>query len=183
MNTLENELENELDVEWIAELNKSINDYKQFYKEVCNNIYIYYLFVSKSNELVFMKKEKSTLQDSTYKRDILSASIKNKPRECKFDNYKLLKIAKFNIDIEPQDIINSSFFKSIDNPYFTTYDDIQDIHFNDTVHFLHNINTLFILFKENIKSSIKSSIKSKTKRVTFSIPNNNKHSKTRKITI
>lgn len=180
------DISNELDFEWINDLNMSINNYKDFYKEPCNLVFIYYLFVSKSNELVLMKKEKVKLQENVYRSELLSSDIKNKPRNYQLDNYRLLTIAKFNIDVDPQEIINYSFFKNTEpsnkSSYFKTYDTIQDIHFNDTISFLQKINTLFIIFKEINKSALKSSNKSstKTKRVSFSL---SKHSKTRKITV
>jgi hypothetical protein len=164
----------ELDMSWVDELNETINNYKEFYKEKCFQVFLYYLYISKTNELLFIKKEKIGIENGICKSEMLLS--KNKLAE-----FKLSSLAKFNIDIEPHEIVNGFFFKDIAHEYFTTYNTIQDIHFNDTVSFLQNINTLFLVFKEQEQTNKEErkkdkTKKDKTKKVSFLLH----HNKTRK---
>lgn len=170
---------NELDMSWVNELSETINQYKDFYKEQCLKINVYYLYISKTNELIRIKKERLELQNGICKGEIIS--LKNELK-----NYTIESVSKFNIEIEPQEIVNGVFFKetleSSDlSRYFTSYNRLQDIHFNDTVNFLQRVNTLFVLLKESIKEKNKENINGKksgkkTKRVSFMLH----HNKTRK---
>jgi hypothetical protein len=170
----------ELDMSWVDELNETINKYKIFYKEVCTNIYVYYLYVSKTNELAMVKKEKIKLQNGICKGEIISS--KNELKD-----YTIESVSKFNIDIDPQEIVNGIFFRETkESEYFTTYNTLQDIEFRETIFFLQNINTLFVLLKEKIEENKqenkvgeqKKKIGKKTKRVSFVIQGH--HNKTRK---
>lgn len=174
---------NELDMSWVNELNETINQYKDFYKEQCLKINVYYLYISKTNELIRIKKESLELQNGICKGEIISSKSELK-------NYTIESFSKFNIDIEPQEIVNGVFFKETQetgdlssdlSSYFKSYNRLQDIHFNDTVKFLQKVNTLFVLLKESIKEKNKENINGKksgkkTKRVSFMLH----HNKTRK---
>jgi len=165
----------ELDLSWVDELNDTINNYKDFYKETCTQASLYYLYVSNINELILIKNEKIELQDGVCKSETLLS--KNKLPE-----FKISHIVKFNIDIEPREIVNGYFLKEKynDTEYFTIYNRSQDIYFNETVCFLQKVNSIFVILKEQEKklfSEIKK-VNKKTKKVSFFITK--KKSKTRK---
>lgn len=164
-------MDEELDMAWVNELSESINQYKYFYKEPCSKIYVYYLYISKTNELTHVKKERIELQNGICKCDIIM-------QKNELKDYTLESISKFNIDIEPQEIVNGVFFKERSGArdltsYFLSYNRLQDIHYKDTVKFLQKVNTLFVLLKEKIKGEKSGK---KTKRVSFMLH----HNKTRK---
>ena len=82
-----------------------------------------------------------------------------------------MSLLKFNIDLEPNDVISNTFMtltdtKQTDSKYMTTEHYIEDIHFKDTVCIFHDINSLFFIYYER-NDNINHKPTNTTKKIVF----------------
>jgi hypothetical protein len=148
----EDEIDN-LDDSWLKEFDLSEKDYKNFYAEDITIIPIHLIYIS-DNSIEKIKKETIILKTpgilqreellSIIKHNMLSNNIK----------YSLSSILKFNINLEPANL--KSFLrtrdKSIGNMFLQPVKHIDNIKFDKTITMFHDINDIFILFKEKLHS-------------------------------
>jgi len=140
----------ELSTDWIEEFEIEDKDYKQFYKEKVKQIRIYCLYVNKTQELFHVKKQKMNLTNSVLDKESLVALLK-KYRSYQNKTYIPLSILKYNITLKPQYIQ-----EFISNPsefeYVEPQSSIDDIEWFDSIEFMHDVNSLYIVFREKWKS-------------------------------
>ncbi len=165
----------ELDNSWIEQFKEEDSEYNNFYKEKPTSVKLYFMYINKEKEVEFIKKETILLNNNSdiEKNDLISLIKKNETNHN--IKYKLLSLLKFNIDIEPLDVLsmnNVNFHKQEQTKYLTNERFLQDIHFNDTVCIFQDINSLFFFYK--FQPPTTPSPHSTTKKIYF----NTKHRKT-----
>jgi hypothetical protein len=129
-------------------------------KNDITNINIFYLYVNKDNCLEYVK-EGSTyiLQSNVFDKTELINIIKKNTFIHK-RKYKLLSILKYNVDI---DIDNLEEFLDTDDytKYISTFNNLDDIEFNQTIKIFEDLNSIFIIFHENVLPSLTKKIRIK----------------------
>ena len=151
--------EYEIDNKWLKEIKDNEKDYNDFYKEKPTSIKIYHLYVSRENQVVFSKTETYLLnttngKHATLHKDTLISIIKKNSSSNNIQ-YKLLSLLKFNLDIDPEDVISLAIHKKDGSEYLSSESVLRDIVFNDTVCIFQDINSLFMVYHEKAVASEK----------------------------
>ena len=147
----------DIDETWINEFKKNEEVYNDFYKDKVEQIKLFYLYVSSSNIVEFIKKDSILLDaDSILKKNkIITLILQNK-----FYNnikYKLLSLIRFNINIEPEEI-NDFIYKENTQHYLkfiTSEKYLNDIKYSDTIHIFQDLNCLYFIFYEEKQTKLK----------------------------
>ena len=167
----------ELDTNWISEFEIEDAGYKQFYKEKIKSIKIYILYVNKQQELFHIKKEICPITDTILSKKHL-IDILNQHKTYRNKNYTPLSILKYNITLNP-DNINDYLSESQETYDFLSAEtNIESIPWFDSILFLHNINSLYIVYREKWKSKHNG-----TKKIYISKNSNHKRTKKRRLKI
>tara|TARA_Y100000768_G_scaffold346843_1_gene294690 strand:+ start:4296 stop:4901 length:606 start_codon:yes stop_codon:yes gene_type:complete len=161
--------DSDLDESWGEEFRGQQELYDKFYKIRNESVKLVYLYISKDDNLEYIKSDIFSLQTPNIIKKESLANIIN--INCKNRRYKIFSIVRFNIDSEPEDIL-SSLIDCSDEEFMEEVSYTNDIIFNDTVYTFQDLNTLFILLKEKDND--------KSKRLTKSI-RPKKHNKTRSL--
>lgn len=140
----------ELSTDWVDDFEIEDKDYKQFYKEQVKSIQVYYLYVNRQQELFHIKKQKIDVYNSKLEKEALIELIK-KYRDYQNKTYVPLSILKYNITLEPlyiqEFISNPEDFK-----YIQAESSIDTIDWFDSIAFLKEVNSLYIVFREKWKT-------------------------------
>lgn len=141
-------MDDDIDESWIKEFKKQEDIYNDFYKEEIGSIKLFFLYVNTSNTLESIKSDSLILEEKgIITKDQLISLIKRNQRNNNI-KYRLLSLIKFNIDIEPIDIL--AFIEGDDSNNFTTSEKyLNDIKFRDTICILQDLNSLFFVFYED----------------------------------
>ena len=140
------------DSSWMEMLEKEEEDYKSFYKENFDILKIFYSYVDSNNNIYYVNKDNLFIENNKINRDELIYILKkNKLNNSK--NHKLISVLQYNIDLEPEDVLNYLKFKEKYN-FLTIVSKINDILWNDTISIFKNLNSLHIVYyEEPIKKS------------------------------
>jgi len=140
------------DSSWMEMLEKEEEDYKSFYKENVDIVKVFYTYVDSNNNIYYVKKDNLFIENNKINRDELIYILKkNKLNNSK--NHKLISVLQYNIDLEPEDVLNYLKFKEKYN-FLTIVSKINDILWNDTISIFKNLNSLHIVYyEEPIKKS------------------------------
>jgi len=141
----------ELSTDWIEDFEIEDRDYKQFYKEQVKAIQVYFLYVNRHQELFNIKKQKIDIDNSQLKKKDLIDIIK-KHRDYQNKTYVPLSILKYNITLEPQ-YIQDFIANPKDFKYTQAESSIENIDWFDSIVFLQEVNSLYIVFREKWKSN------------------------------
>ena len=95
-----------IDDKWVKQEKK----YNDFYRDKPTSIKLYFIYVNNQNVVEIFKNDtyllnQEQVQDAILYKDVLLSIIKNNI-SLNGRNYKLVSLLKFNLDIEPEDIIN-----------------------------------------------------------------------------
>lgn len=161
----------EIDNSWITKFKEEESEYNNFYKEQPTSVKLYFMYVNKENIIDFIKTENILLNNNAdLEKNHLIFLIKKNQINHNI-KYKLLSLLKFNIDIEPIEVLSMNTTHYQDpTKYLSNERFLQDIHFNDTVCIFQDINSLFFIFKEQSQENFKSkesSSQSTTKKIFF----------------
>jgi len=140
----------ELSTDWIEDFEIEDKDYKQFYKEPVKSIQVYCLYVNRYQELFHIKKQKIDLHNSQLEKRALIALIK-KYRDYQNKTYVPLSILKYNITLEPQ-YVQEFISNPADFKYTQAESSIETIDWFDSIVFLQEVNSLYIVFREKWKT-------------------------------
>jgi hypothetical protein len=140
----------ELSTDWIEDFEIEDKDYKQFYKEPVKTIQVFYLYVNRHQELFHIKKQKIDLSNSRLEKKNLIALIK-KYRNYQNKTYVPLSILKYNITLEPQ-YIQEFILNPVEFKYMEAESSIETIDWFDSIVFLQEVNSLYIVFREKWKT-------------------------------
>ena len=153
-------MDDDIDDSWIKEFKEREDVYNDFYKEETSTIKLYFLYVNTSNTLESVKSDSLILEEKgIVTKDQLISIIKRNQRSNNI-RYRLLSLIKFNIDVEPNDMLTfiQEDDKSGDN--FTTSEKyLNDIKFHDTICMLQDLNSLFFVFYEDKRKTPQSTTK------------------------
>ena len=141
----------ELDTNWISEFDIDDKDYKKFYKEKVESIKIFFLYVNKNKELFHIKKEKYAIPNNILTKEKL-IEILNKYKIYQNKEFIPLSILKYNITLEPEYINQFIMDTNNDYKFLEPQNNIESISWFDSILFFHNINSLYIVYKEKWKS-------------------------------
>ena len=160
-------MDDDIDDSWIKEFKKREDIYNDFYKEETNSIKLFFLYVNTSNTLESIKSDSLILEENgVVTKDQLVSLIKKNQRSNSI-KYRLLSLIKFNIDVEPNDIltfIEEDDSNSNSNSFTTSEKYLDDIKFQDTICMLQDLNSLFLVFYEDKHKRTQST----TKKIMFS---------------
>jgi len=135
----------ELDNSWITKFKEEEEKYNDFYKEKPTSVKLYFMYTNRENFIEFIKTETILLNNEAKIEKNYLISIIKKNQICHNIKYKLLSLLKFNINIEPLEVLN---INTSQNNYLTIERYLHDIHFEDTVCIFQDINSLFFIFYE-----------------------------------
>ena len=139
----------EIDDDWLNTYKMQDNDYNDFYKKNTENIEMFFFYVNGDNELETINKINYILDNNSKitKDNIIKVIKENQYKNNK--KYKVKHIVKYNITLEPDEIIhmlnvdNKEGYNFISNVSYN-----NDIHFSDTICILQDLNSLYIIFTE-----------------------------------
>jgi hypothetical protein len=166
--------------EWIKKYKETEEEYNIFYKSAILEIKIIFIYVDENNEIENINKDVveaediiNEAEDNIYEaEDIIIEDTINEIRkgirnermqkiiETSKKAYRLSAVYKYNNLCEPEDIISE---KKADNNYFTEIQlaDGKDIRFEKTIGFFQDLNTVYIIYKKNVKNNITKKRKNK----------------------
>ena len=147
LNNLDNWLEEveseELDNSWVEKYQKIEKNYNKFYKEKSKEITIFFLYINDKNILESLVKTNYPLNDSgKIHKDSLIYLIKNNQYLSK-KKYQLISLLKYNLTIEPEDIVDIT---ANSEEYLHSQRYLDDIFFADTINMFQDLNSLFFIF-------------------------------------
>ncbi len=140
----------DIDSSWLDEYEKIAKDYDMFYAEDLSFIKIHYIYINDENEIEKIKEENVLLKTpGLLTRDNLITIIKSNSI-FNFHKYSLLSILKYNINMNPIHLKN---FLKTKNPkagfqFLHSINHIENIKFDKSITFFHDINELIILFHQ-----------------------------------
>lgn len=130
----------ELDNTWLEKLEKIEKKYDLFYKDKQESIKVYSLYV-KNNEIIRTSKDTLLLDNGMLKKETLLYYLRN-ARKLNDTTYKIKSVTKFNITIEPEEVLSNTW----QDKYFSEERNMADIYFSESISVFQDINSLFILF-------------------------------------
>ena len=134
------------DTSWMDILEKEEEDYKSFYKENIDIVKIFYTYVDSNNKIYYVKKDNLLIENNKINRDELIYILKKNKQNNK-KNHKLISVLQYNIDLEPDEVLN--YLKNKENYNFlTVVNKVHDILWNDTISIFKNLNSLHIVYYE-----------------------------------
>ena len=89
------------------------------------------------------------IENNKINRDELIYILK-KNKEHNNKNHKLISVLQYNIDLEPEDVLNYLKYKEKYN-FLTIVSEINDILWNETINIFKNLNSLHIVYYEEPK--------------------------------
>ena len=146
----------EIDNTWVTDYKKTEENYNVFYNEKVNTIKIFFMYLNTDKTVVNTRQEILTLNnDSILRKEQLIHIIKNN-QILNNIKYKLFSIVRYNIDLQPDEINKFLSVSNTDTDTDKTYinrflidnKNIDDIYFADTITIFQELNTLYIIFKE-----------------------------------
>ena len=124
-----------------------------------NSICIYFLYVDNDNEIIKIKKQNYNMQNSTLHKNQLMTIIS---KHCIFNDttkYFFDKLMSYNVHCENADIENihnDSHWEKYFNSDLKELSICNDAVINESLLIFHDINSLFVFYKEKPKSILKS---------------------------
>jgi hypothetical protein len=140
----------ELSTDWVKNFELEDKAYKQFYKEPVNKVRIFCLYVNRQQELFHIKKQKVDLINSQLDKSELVKLLKEH-RIYQNKTYVPMSILKYNITLEPQ-YIKEYISDPTQFSFINAESSIENIEWFETILFLHEINSLYIVFREKWKT-------------------------------
>jgi hypothetical protein len=178
------------DSSWIETFEELEKDYQRFYKETVETINLFFVYVNKSNNVENVIQDKLLLENSTINKLTLLDIIRT--NNVKNDiKYKLISMLKYNITLSPEEI-KPFVFDELDETYLESISTIDDLHFDETITILNDLNCLYFIFYEIreppkqiipiLKVNTPTLTSSETTHQSHAQPNHNQNNHTRKIT-
>jgi len=156
-NKMENKKEDLLNDDWINEFEKTDQLYQDFYKDNLYYTNIYYLYINKFNEIDKIKHENFLMSSPNCitREEIIGILKRNSLADIENRPYSLLSIVKYNVSLDTEEITHflrcdEEEMEDYNNRFLTSVKQIDAIYFEKTIHMLHDLNDLFILFYEKM---------------------------------
>lgn len=141
-----------LDDDWIKKFEDEDKKYEDFYKE--NNYYInvHFIYIDDESNIEKIKQEKFFMSVPNYitREEIIYLLKKN--TNVNGIKYSILSLLKYNITLEPEEILN---FSNSQEGYFflTPIKNIDTIFFEKTISTFQDLNDLFFILTESPRKS------------------------------
>lgn len=136
--------------EWISEFNEEEIKYGKFYKESNAFISLQFIYVNSKREIIHISQSTHKLD----KENLLTSSTLNnivlERKQLGTTCYRLYKLLLYNIESEPEEIINNELTTS----ELREINELRDLTIMDTVCYLQPINTLIFVFVEDAAAAI-----------------------------
>lgn len=140
-----------VDTDWIDKQVRLYNENEKIFKENMKSINIVSIFINPSNEIVkthkfihYFKDEKCILSSieifQYFKNYRIQDSIK----------YDLSQLFVYNIDLDNK--LYTDIESITTTNFLTSFTYIKDIVINPSLFIFHEINSVYIIYKENIKN-------------------------------
>jgi hypothetical protein len=144
----------DIDQDYIKDFEENEEAYNKFYNQETKRIKLFYLYVNKNNEVYNIKIDNEIIENSCLTKERLLYLIK-KNQFYLVNNHRLVSLLKYNIDFEHIELKNFIYSKedesSIDN-YLSSVKILNSIYFKDTVGVLQDLNSVFLIFTNNIQT-------------------------------
>lgn len=152
-----------LDDKWIINFEKTDSLYKDFYKEAINFISISIIYINYENNITHVKQEYFFLSSPNLlaKEELIGIIQKNNYFNNK--RFKLYSLLKYNFSLDTEDIKSFLLDKNEDD-FLKKILINHNIEFSDTISMFHDINEVYIIFKENDTKSIHLTMKNSKKK-------------------
>jgi len=137
-----------IDLDFIEEFDKTMTQYKDFYKENVEIIKIKILFLNKENALEKIKHDDLILKTPNIITcgEIIKILKSNNKVMNKY--YKISSMCLYNVSIETDNIE-----KIKEEDFLVSINHINDIIIEPTINILQDLNELLIIFKEKEKQN------------------------------
>ncbi len=204
-NDLDNDIDNDLDLDnsWVNDYKDIEKNYNDFYNEKVNVIKVFFIFINNEKTVVNIKQEIHPLNvPSKVTREQLITLIKEKQYTNNI-KYKLFSIVRYNIDLRPDEInkfvsVSDPVSVSVSDPvsendpvsvsdplsvsntcynsrFLTVEEKMNDIFFTDTISIFQDLNSLYIIFKEDDNLKINKHFTKKIKKYIKRLQTRTKH--------
>jgi len=155
------EMDLNFDENWILEAEKEETSFSRFYKSPVKKIVCYSLFTDSSKNVIKLDRQYISIEkDNTLSQTELLNIIKT--NNINLQNYRIEHILNFNFDInqtEIQTFINDYDINKVKNLFLKEVSYTSDIKFNDTINYLHSLNSIFLIYKEKTRRDFKQNMK------------------------
>jgi hypothetical protein len=158
------EINEELNDEWINIFEKTDKLYQEFYKDDIYYINLQIIYVNRKNEIDKIKQESYLLSCINYvsREEILGILKRNSINNDK--RYSLLSLLKYNITLEPDDIIG--FLRSeTEYSFLTSIKNIDAIKLEKSINMFHDLNDVILIFYEKSNELKESNPNNITKKI------------------
>ena len=153
-----------LNNEWIRKFNETDKLYKDFYKADIYYTNLNIIYLNSENEIEKIKQESFLLSQCNYItiEEIIQILKENMSEQSK--KYSLLSILKYNITLNPENIISYLSHESSthNNDFLTSINHITPITFEKSINMFHDLTDLIIIFCDK---SVKSCSHNVTKKI------------------
>lgn len=162
-----------IDLDFIEEFDRTMLQYKDYYKENVETIRVKMLYVNKENKLEKIKHGDCILKTPNLITcgEIIKILKTNNNEMNKY--YKINSMCLYNVYIEPENID-----KIKEEDFLIKLNHINDVIIEPTINILQDLNELLIIFKE--KENQKNRIKTKKTRIKINNLIHSQNNRTRK---
>jgi hypothetical protein len=147
-----------LNDDWIIDFEKKDGFFKEFYKD---NIYytnLHTVYINRNNEIIKIKEEPLLLStpNTITRAEIIGILKKKSYDENKY--YKLISILKYNITLDPENVLK--YINCNDNEmnkynYLEDIQHIDEIHFEKCITMFQDLTDIYCIFFEKSTELIK----------------------------
>lgn len=161
------------DNSWVEEYERLEKNYEMFYKETVENVKLFYVYVSKNNQIENVHQDDAILNNGTLIKDKMLDLIKTNKNKNGI-SYRLKHLLKYNISLASGDV-QDFLHNKINETYLSPITFLEDIYFEKTINILQDLNSIYFIFREK---ETQDTSHSQTKKITLI----NRHRKTRRKT-
>jgi hypothetical protein len=163
-----------IDLDFIEEFDKTMMQYRDFYKENVETIKVKFLYVNKENRLEKIKHDDLILKTPNIITCGELIKILKSNNKVMNKYYKISSMCLYNVSIEADNIE-----KIKEEHFLVNINHINDVIIEPTINILQDLNELLIIFKEKEKQNNR--VKSRKIHIKINNDlNSSKNNKTRK---
>ena len=155
--------------EWLEELVEKEKEMDMFYETNVSNVHLYFLYLDKNNNVLYIKKKLYDVNNSVILKDEMIDLIK-KNENCLNHLFSLKGLLQYNFSLNIENLNNFIFNPDTFN-FLTNLKTIYDVHWKKTISHFNSLNSLYFIFKKKLNTS------NKTKKIYISKKDKNKKDK------
>jgi hypothetical protein len=151
----------DLDISWIDEQEKLHSVDKNYFREPMEQLSVTIIYININSYIENIVCEKQPLtQTKKYailEKERLIQIIQSKKKTTPHSKYKFIDALLYNIELEPENIQNYSNTNPSEentNIFLKRLPIIDDINIPPSIFIFHNVNGLYLLFKEEARTDI-----------------------------